>query len=480
MRDFIYERILYHSRVNPFATAVSDGREVTYLRFRRDIDAVAARLAHGLVAKGERVLVDVLAPYLHWVVLIACARIGAVTASIVADPFQVKLLKPQVCIKDREYRQLDEGTRSVTAQSDWLGADDGSPAAPFLDVEVDEDDPARIILSSGTTGRPKMVLITHGELRERLLHMVSSYDLSSATRSLVGVGVPTLAGFQYPCATWYAGGAAIVSFGSDLVRTWRRGRPTFMLVSPSSLQAMLQSMPKRQRTETNLHLAVAGAVLPDALNIEARVRITPSLWNVYGSTEASTISMCHASDCLRRPGFVGYAPPYVDVEVVDEHDVPLPAGQEGTLRVRGPGMALSYLDDVDASSNAFRDGWFYPGDAARIDAEGGLTITGRVNELVNIGGVKMAPERIEEALAAVPGLRELAAFAVPTPQGAQLCLAVVGEATFSEDTLMARYHQAFPSLPPPRVIRLDQLPRGEMGKVQRAQLVERAAARSAP
>jgi acyl-CoA synthetase (AMP-forming)/AMP-acid ligase II len=164
----------------------------------------------------------------------------------------------------------------------------------------------------------------------------------------------------------------------------------------------------------------------------------------------------------------------VQVEVVDEDHRPVAQGREGAVRTRGPGMATQYLGDPQGTAENFRDGWFYPGDMGRFDEDGCLRLTGRMRELMNIGGVKLAPDRVDELFSGMAGVRDIASFALPAPQGDQLCIAVVPGEGFDEQAILSRYRDAFPKHAPPRLLRVEQVPRNEMRKVQRSQLVAMA------
>jgi acyl-CoA synthetase (AMP-forming)/AMP-acid ligase II len=264
----------------------------------------------------------------------------------------------------------------------------------------------------------------------------------------------------------------IGSAPQQLLHAWRDGRPNFLMLPPGMLTDFLARSPRALRPDPGLYLLVAGSSLPDALNAEARLRMTSCVYNVYGSTECSTHSICNAADSMGRPGHVGYPVPYADVQVVDEKGQPMPSGEEGEVRVRAPGMATAYLEDDAASREAFRGGWFHPGDTGRIDADGSLTITGRVKELVNDGGVKIAPARIDELARSVEGVFDAAAFASRDSGGDHLCIAVVAGPAFDESELLARYRAAFPTHPKPAIVRVDAIPRNEMGKVQRTRLAQ--------
>ena len=118
-----------------------------------------------------------------------------------------------------------------------------------------------------------------------------------------------------------------------------------------------------------------------------------------------------------RTGAVGFVLPGMEVEIVDDADMPLLAGQEGVVRIRSPYGATEYLEDPDESARVFLDGWFYPGDLGRLTADNMLVITGRETNVVNIGGEKVNPEKLEEILLDHPDVMQAAIIAMPNELG---------------------------------------------------------------
>ena len=193
----------------------------------------------------------------------------------------------------------------------------------------------------------------------------------------------------------------------------------------------------------------------------------------YGMTEAGRITCNPLPPSRRKPGSVGL-PVALEVRVVDADGVAVPPGQPGEVTIRGASVTSGYLDDPAANAAAFRNGWLRTGDLGHFDADGYLFLTGRIKELINRGGEKIAPREVDEALLALPGVREAAAFGVPHPSlGEDLMAAVVAEpgATLDGDELR---HELLARLArhkvPSAVVVLERLPRGPTGKVQRSAL----------
>jgi oxalate---CoA ligase len=194
----------------------------------------------------------------------------------------------------------------------------------------------------------------------------------------------------------------------------------------------------------------------------------------YGMTEASHQM---ASNPLppgdRRPGTVGL-PAGAEVAVVDEDWRPVPAGTAGEVAVRGSGVVDGYLDNPEANSASFHDGWFRTGDVGRLSADGYLTLEGRLKELINRGGEKIAPREVDEALLSHPRVREAVAYGVPDAKwGEVVHAAVVVDDALSPDELRAFCSDRLAAFKVPRRVHIvAEIPKGPTGKIQRRVLAE--------
>ena len=172
------------------------------------------------------------------------------------------------------------------------------------------------------------------------------------------------------------------------------------------------------------------------------------------------------------PGAAGYVMPGMNVQVVDENGTPLPPGKDGIIRIKGETMVTEYLGDPEESARVFRDGWFHPGDIGYLTAEHMLVISGRAKTVINIGGDKMNPEKVEEVLSAHPSVRQVAVLAVPGDGGLdEVCALVVPRSALIAQALQAFCRDRLPAkFVPARFIAVSDLPRNEMGKIERLKL----------
>jgi len=249
---------------------------------------------------------------------------------------------------------------------------------------------------------------------------------------------------------------------------------------PGILSAMIARMPPGIGPFPSLEFVeISGSRLTDQLAELAFRRVSPNLITLYGSTEAGLIAIGPVRDILGIPGAVGRLIPGVVVQIVDDAGNPLPPDTEGTLRLRDDGGHSYYGDSGPAT--AFRDGWFYSGDLARLTHDGMLVIGGRADQIINVGGGKVAPEKLEHKVLAFPGVADVAAFAVPsrTANIDRVAMAIVIGPGFDFATFQARCREELGVFAPETVLRMDAIPRNENGKVSRQDLQALAAAHAA-
>jgi acyl-coenzyme A synthetase/AMP-(fatty) acid ligase len=245
-----------------------------------------------------------------------------------------------------------------------------------------------------------------------------------------------------------------------------------VVASPVQLAALLAAAPGPAVGKRGA-LAMGGAV-PPALAAAAEAALGCPLLSMYGTTElgACAIREAAAQDGLRPlPG--------VHVAVTDAEGRPLPEGETGHLRLIAPGMALQYHDDPVETLRRFRDGWFLPGDLARL--QGGLIhLAGRADEVVNIGGMKLDPDEMDRLIAGRGLAAEAAAFRHVDPDGRErLMIASVTDSDAAFDRLRREVAAAVAGRFPVGHYRVDAIPRNEMGKPLRRALAESLARRLA-
>jgi acyl-CoA synthetase (AMP-forming)/AMP-acid ligase II len=482
----LIDSILFQCRNQPPAAAIcAPGAQiglVSYRRLEQFIHNACRRVLALGISPGSVVAVDVREPVLHVVIVLALMRVGAVSTSLsesVLDDLGVEAI-----ISDRATSSAGstEVRQIIPVDLSWTEGDGtpvgGGRARPG---GAEKENLCRIILTSGTTGTPKAVGVSHKLLFDRAGRHLTAFGnrLPACSRILSDMNLRSSLGFQFLIYTLLRGGTFF--FTGDIFENTLAALEEYkvqcVVASPAGLETFLRFYEKYPLYQSKLDLLItAGDLLPESLSDRVRSRLCSHLVNVYGSTEASVTATApaHALALARRE--VGYVAPGVSVEVVNESGDVLPPASEGIIRVRSAFAVDRYLGRHPESQMTFRDGWFYPGDLGTVSQEGLLAVTGRQKAVLSIGGDKISPETIEAALAAYGGVDECAAFSVPNQLGnEQVWAAIVTNANFNQQKLHEHCRATLPvQFLPSAFVLVDKLARNVMGKIERERLKELA------
>lgn len=466
------------------------GRVVTYGGLRDLVWRAAAALRARGVAPGDVVGVGLADTAEHLAMMLAVARLGAVLLPIdwrwtageqtrVAAFFGAGLaiMEPGVAL---------DGVPVLHAGADWWSA---LPAAgDDAAFEMPGDPPFLISLSSGTTGRPRGPRISHGQMLARFLNQYLTLTFTSHDRYLCATPLYFGGGRTF-CLSYLHAGATVVlqppPFEPEaIVDTIRAERVTTAFMVPTMLRRLLeQTDGGREPLLGDLRVLLSsGAPLSADERRAIRARLCPNFMEYYASTEGGGVTVLLPTDQDARPESVGRPVFCVDVEIVDEAHAPLPVGEVGIIRYRGPGCAEGFYRDPEASQEAFRDGWFYPGDLGCLDAAGFLFLRGRRKDMIIRGGINIYPLEIEQALAQHPAVIEAAVVGWPAPDmGEEVAAFVVARAVVAPEALIAHCRERLASYKVPKRIEVvAALPRNSAGKVTKGALVERLPAFTRP
>lgn len=350
------------------------------------------------------------------------------------------------------------------------------PPASRTSIDVPKgDDVALFAYTSGTTGRPKCVPLTHANVLWSARNIAADYALSSADRSLVVM--PLFHGHGLigaALSTLASGGSVIVPPRFSASQFWRLFSEycaTWYSAVPTIHQVLLLRADSDGAPRSGLRfIRSCSAPLAPTVLTNLEHRFGAPVLEAYGMTEAShQVTSNPLPPLPHKPGTVGLGP---GVSLIDETGRHLAANATGEVVVRGPNVMHGYRNDPEANGTAFIDGWFRSGDTGSIDSDGYLTLTGRIKDMINRGGEKISPEEVEAVLLEDPAVAEAVVFGVPDAKyGEDVQAAVVLKAAASPEELQAYCRARLADFKVPKIIRVvSALPKNAIGKVERTHL----------
>lgn len=342
------------------------------------------------------------------------------------------------------------------------------------------DAPLLLSLSSGTTGRPKGPLIQHKHLFRRFMTHWINLGLNGRQRYMSATPLYFGGGRTFAMSILFSGGTVIMNpppyQPRDLIAAVVQSRASSLFLVPTSLRRLLEQDDADLAPLRKLDLLISsGAPLTPSERREIKHRLCHNFFEYYASTEGGGISLLAPEDHAAHLDSVGRPIFSVDVEVVDDADQAMPPGQVGLLRYRGPGVAEGYYRDPDASREAFRDGWYYPGDLAELNERGYIFLRGRRKDMILRGGINIYPAEIEATLMTHPAVAEAAVVAVPSAEfGEEVAAFLQLREAIDEAALRAWINDRLAPYKLPKMFRfVDAMPRNSAGKVIKADLLAR-------
>ncbi len=410
-------------------------------------------------------------------------------SAVIADPVHHPTLERAMASAGGDGSDESGGADAATGRAPravppLLSTAEVLAASPSAPVAVREDAGALILYTSGTTSRPKGVLLTHANLRAQVESLVTAWEWSERDRILCFLPLHHVHGIVniMTCALWSGAQCGFLP-AFDARAVWERiGRgdlTLFMAVptvyhrligawrdAPADLRAAWSAGCRRMRLMVSGSAALPLRTLEDWRQISGH-----TLLERYGMTEIG-MALSNPLHGERRPGYVGAPLPGMDVRLVDETGQVVGEDVPGEIEVRGAGVFGGYWNRPEATAAAFRDGWFRTGDLAVVEG-GSYRILGRSSvDIIKTGGYKVSALEIENMLLEHPGVRECAVVALPDPEwGERVVAAVVAtsEVTAGELRHWARERLAAYKVPR-EILAVDALPRNAMGKVRKPEV----------
>ncbi len=449
----------------PNATALvrADASIVTYRDLDRMLDAVCVRIAELGLRAGHVVALGILGPdeLPGLLTALAFARAGVATADLAIPPARL-----DAWVVERV--PAPPGPRAIPLRAFWDGLVLARPAPP-------QDDPAavlRIMSSSGTTGHPKHASFSHGLFTARLAIAADDADAHGPVR-IVAMGLGGSSGLRCVLAALGDGAAIVLAQPEDVADAITRHGVTGLLASTGALQTILRGMPALQGPDRppKLLLEVTGTACPVPLRRLARERLADELIASAGSMECGRLASGPMGDAPDVPMAIKRG---VEIRVLDLQGRPARPGELGMLHYRTSGMVPGYDDPALTVAN-FQGGWFLSGDLGQVQ-RGTLTLSGRALDLIDSGGVRIAPTLVEDALLAAPGVVDAAAFPMADRLGVdQVWAAIVCDRPVDTMILIDHCARLLGVHAPRHIIQVARLPRTESGKLNRRMIAEHAA-----
>jgi len=472
-------------------------RRLTFAAWDAASDRAASALIRAGVGKGDRVAIFLpMDESLEWVTAYAAIH----KAGAVAVPTNTRLAS-----RELEYvlahsavaaafagsgtadilnaiREAIPSLRWVAVTSEhssrdtpWGGlGDDTDP----VQVDVGPDDMADIMYTSGTTGRPKGVVVRHRNVAmvpnglpnwtgDGWLHSSPLFTFAgiSSIFNPMKLGMTGLYQPRFDAGAW--------------LEHVEARRPSATFIVPAMAQLLIAHPRFDEADLSSLRMVSLGSAPLTPETFRRLQERLPNAWvsNNWGMTEAgSAYCILPPEEASRRVGSVGKPVPPVVFRIIDDEGNELPAGEVGELLVSNPGKEREYFNDPEASAAAWRDGWLHTGDLARLDEDGYLYIVGRLKDVIIRGGNNVHSGDVESAIAEFPGVQEVAVAGIPHPVlGEDVAAWIVPlPGTKVDETKLKEFlaERLSDYKIPRRITMVESLPRNATGKVVKRELVE--------
>ena len=347
-----------------------------------------------------------------------------------------------------------------------------------LKPEMKTDDVALLLYTSGTTGRPKGVMLTHGNVAAGITAVAGGFDLKPSDRTLCIMSLSHTNALMFSTLPYLLSGGSVALCkrfsASNLWALCERYDVNSMSASPTILSILLEDETGKTGYRKLEFVKVASAPTSVDLSNRFHARFGNNLLlETYGLTETTSINVMNPLRGVRKPGSIGQALAPSEIRIVDGDGRELPAGEVGEIEIRGPTVMKGYYKDPDATAATIRHGWVRSGDLARCDDDGYIFIVGRKKETIIRGGENISPLEVEQIIARHPAVREAAAVGIPDRiYGEVVAACVVKRDDVTESELIRHCGEYLASFKvPARIVFVDELPRNPIGKFVRRALL---------
>ena len=474
------------------------GKRYTYGELNNRVNSIANSLLDMGVKKGDFIatlmkngieLVEL--PYV-------AAKIGAILAPL---PYRLRsselkqllnYCKANVIILEEQYLEEIESIKKETGlekcistglktSEDIIAYDDllnNSVKEPK--IETDEDAPFVLMFSSGTTGLPKGFLRTQYQLFIHSYNWLSIHDFTSSDVNLIVFPLYGGVALTNVFATVFARAKMIVMDfePTKVLKAIDEEKVTFINCAPTMGQMLLE-MPNLDNYKLDSLRAISfvGSALPASVLEGMQKKITPNVYEYYGTQDCGTITINTPDMKRKKPDSCGAPIPVIDLKIIDSAGNEVPIGNIGEVIVSGPSSSDSYYEEEEKTKASFKDGWFYTGDLGKLDEDGYLYLVGRTKDMIVTGAQNVSSVEVENTLLSHEKVSDCAVIGLPDERWGEMVTAViiaksgvhVDEAEIIEYCRENLAHFKAPK----KVIFTDSLPRTTTGKIQKNILVEK-------
>ncbi len=452
---------------------------------RRIVGFAAGFLASGL-QPGDRMLIGcALTP------ASTLAYLGAIYAGIIPVPVEERLLSTtgETLLARSQATAVWTAKTSGCAWSTRNGIrrlDSSCESRPLTELAPHpcaENDLAVLMPTSGSTGIPRLVMVSHANLRSNTEAIIRSQNLGSNERALLIMPISYCFGASVMHTHLYQAGGVVFDsrfmFPDKVLHAINTYQCTTFAGVPIIYNILLQRSNLKSIPLPGLRrfLQAGGALAPESVREICQIVPTAEFYVMYGQTEATArISCLPPKELQEKLGSAGLPLDSLDVRVADEHGREMPDGEVGEIQVQGRSVCIGYLDDPESTARKFVGGWLKTGDFASRDQDGYLWIKGRTDEFIKIRGVRISVGEVEAKVGSLPGVSECAAVGVKHPEaGEALALLVVAEEVAQQEKGTNLGERVRRALPPHwtcvSVKLVTELPRTSNGKIARSELL---------
>ncbi|OQP06194.1 o-succinylbenzoate--CoA ligase [Geobacillus sp. 46C-IIa] len=485
----------YSDRFPEKIALIYKDKRFSYSELNQRINRLSQAFLHLGVRKGDRVLSLLFNTNELLETMFACAKIGAIFVpintrlSIDEVEYIVRDASGRVFVYDvrlegvakeirkrvdhiQHYICVGQSNQEMTLLYETLLS---SFPAEELSFEIKLGDVHMIMYTSGTTGKPKGAMLTHGNTQWNAINCINFLSIEERDITYTVAPMFHIGGMNiFTTPTLYKGGTVVLDDKFDpkiTLETIEKEKITTLFLVPAMWLAIMQYPNFEDYNIRSLRLSVCGGAPCPLTVIEFFQKKGVLFYEGFGLTETSPfVSVLDDRNSIRKSGSVGKTPIHTEIRIVDSMDQDVPIGEVGELLVKGPNVFAGYWNNSEATQEAIKNGWFYTGDLAKMDEEGFLYIVDRKKDMIISGGENIYPVEVEQVIFRMPNVKEVAVVGVADEKWGESVKAyiVLSDATKTMtledvqrfcDGKLARYKI------PKHIEIIDQLPRNATGKV---------------